>query len=86
MAQSQYRNGRNGRNIRPLRSASLNLRSQGMGTKTQFSGFGFTPTGELRENISLRSDSDMGEPFGLHSPHIRLNACLLALLDTSVQC
>lgn len=34
-------------NARPLRSASLNLSSTGTGVNTAFSGFGFTPTGEL---------------------------------------
>ena len=33
--------------VHPLRSASLNFSSQGIGTKTQFSGLGNTPTGEL---------------------------------------
>lgn len=34
-------------NVRPLLSASWNRSSTGTGTKTQFSGFGNTPTGEL---------------------------------------
>lgn len=33
----------------PLRSAGWKRSSQGTGTKTQFSGFGKTPTGELKE-------------------------------------
>ncbi len=36
---------------RPLRSASLARSVMGIGTKTAFSGFGKTPTGELR-NVS----------------------------------
>jgi hypothetical protein len=43
----------------PLRSAGWKRSSQGTGTKTQFSGLGKTPTGELKElrmyvNISVR--------------------------------
>ena len=45
------------RDVRPLRSASLNLSSQGIGTKTQFSGLGVTPTGDLREIFPL----DLGQ-------------------------
>ena len=43
-----------GCDVRPLRSASLNLSSQGMGTKTQFSGLGFTPTGDLQQDTPFR--------------------------------
>ena len=35
----------------PERSAWWKRSSQGMGTKTQFSGFGKTPTGELEKQI-----------------------------------
>ena len=38
-------------NARPLRSASFARSVIGIGTKTAFSGFGKTPTGELR-NVS----------------------------------
>jgi len=35
------------KDVLPLRSASWKRSSTGTGTKTQFSGFGKTPTGEL---------------------------------------
>jgi len=40
------------RYVRPLRSACWKRSSQGIGTKTAFSGLGWTPTGELQSQIS----------------------------------
>ena len=56
--------------VRPLRSASLNLSSQGMGTKTQFSGLGFTPTGDLQQDTPLRHGVSVGAKRSALTQHM----------------
>jgi hypothetical protein len=48
---------------RPLLSASWKRSSTGTGVKTQFSGFGYTPTGELIVQACQRKRLELDEYF-----------------------
>ena len=68
---------------RPLLSASWKRSSTGTGVKTQFSGFGYTPTGELIVQVCQRKRQ--GIVFFLKKiPNKRLDTRLLTFLNASV--
>jgi len=73
----------------PLRSDWWKRSSQGMGTKTQFSGLGKTPTGELtnaRGGEAGQSSTMEGAKWDLGgSPNVCFYTCLLAFFYTRVQ-
>jgi hypothetical protein len=70
----------------PLRSAGWKRSSQGTGTKTQFSGLGKTPTGELKElGCALIFICDKRKMPIVCPPEVCLYTCLLAFFNTRVQ-
>ena len=69
--------------LRPARSASWKRNSHGMGTKTQFSAFGATPTGELgvASQVSVSTSSTKQK----HLPYICTYTCANALFCPCIQ-